>query len=145
MTISIKRVLNGNLTTLASPCSYDTLCRHEKTLTKDVDGFASRLETWDHVIPSAEALPARTRSAPAGGRKQVAKEGGSLLPEVEEYEEFVERTGLMGGWDPVDHKRFLRILAEHGVGFRCLFGVCVFLVSPWKETPWEPLWTSSRK
>ena len=96
-------------------CSYDTLCRHERTLSKDVDGFASRLETWDRSEGSPEALPARTRSAPAGGRIQSEKGGGSLLPEVEEYDEFVGRTGVTGGWDPVDHKRFLRILAEHGV------------------------------
>ncbi|GAQ92290.1 hypothetical protein KFL_009680020 [Klebsormidium nitens] len=94
--------------------SYDTLCRHERVLSKEIDGFGSRLESWDRGPSSPEALPARTRSAPLGGRSKGAKEGGGLLPEVEEYEEFVERTGLMGGWDPVDHKRFLRILAEHG-------------------------------
>lgn len=111
--------------------SFDTLCRHEKALTKEIDGFTSRLETWDKGPPSTEALPARTRSAPAGGRSKPANEGGSLLPEVEEYEEFVERTGLTGGWDPVDHKRFLRILAEHGVSFAfSTMRVCSWLQPP---------------
>jgi hypothetical protein len=85
--------------------SFDEMSVEERSLSRDVDAFARRLDAWDQ--PAAHTDTADPSSA-VPSRLYVAPTHSAVPPEVAALEAFEQQHGgVTGGWHPGDHADFV--------------------------------------
>ncbi|GBG75210.1 hypothetical protein CBR_g19846 [Chara braunii] len=137
--VEAKQQFNGEL---------EALAHAERTVSRDLEYCVKQLKRTAAVERSAGAAAAAAAAAAGAESEGAAEEQSSrsivtmedvdvrrqrreakreralhrkLLMEVQEFDDFVSRTGATGGWDHEDHRLFLRILKEN----RRDYGSCV--------------------
>eukprot|EP00898_Chlorokybus_atmophyticus_P005095 jgi/Chlat1/5587/Chrsp369S05369 len=95
----------------------------ERLLSQEVSASVRRVDEWESAAGSNknaaveqtshhQQRPATTPGRPSSRRLSRTNSESGVAPEVREFEEFVDRTGALGGWDPRDHEQFCKLLAR---------------------------------
>ncbi|KAJ3367298.1 hypothetical protein HDU91_001536 [Kappamyces sp. JEL0680] len=89
------------------------LAQVERLLFLDIKGLEERSSRADYLGKTAK-FPAASPSGLDHWPKAGTMQSG-LLPEVVQFQSFVDRHGHEDGWDPTNHAGFLRLRQKHGV------------------------------
>ncbi|XP_040396611.1 coiled-coil domain-containing protein 112 isoform X2 [Cygnus olor] len=90
--------------------TYEQLLKDEKTAVNELSVFEKKVELW---VLSSSSTKEKVLKLPSA-RISVDKTLENHLPEVAEFERFLQRTGgRQGGWDDYDHQNFLKVWTKH--------------------------------
>ncbi|XP_043102198.1 coiled-coil domain-containing protein 112 isoform X2 [Puntigrus tetrazona] len=83
--------------------SFEELLKDERSVWQEICVVQKKMESWSVSV-----------RAEAGGRRSEKPRSWTSLPaEVSALQTFLQRTGRDGGWDPFDHRSFLKVWTKH--------------------------------
>ncbi|KAM6301620.1 LOW QUALITY PROTEIN: coiled-coil domain-containing protein 112 [Podargus strigoides] len=85
---------------------YEQLLKEEKTAINELSAFDRKVELWALGSSTTEKVLKLPSAISADKTLEIQ------LPEVVEFERFLQRTGWQGGWDD-DHQNFLKVWRRH--------------------------------